>query len=210
MRSKADPSVFWFTAANPPVSSASVRRLLCDSLMSFRRPCCAFCDPNTPVATLGAPDPASSMNSVVRPMRPAWIEGEEVDVRSCRRGDRVANGPADVGWRVHAVELAHRHFQALAEQQHGLSPAPDAGEELAEVAERVEHRERTLLALEIEHADRRRRVVDVGPGFDFVVLPIEPRELPVVVLLEGFDRRRLQPAADELVDWRQSADRGRS
>ena len=65
---------------------------LCDSLMSFRRPCCAFCDPNTPVATLGAPDPASSMNSVVRPMRPARIEGEEVDVRSCRRGDRVANG----------------------------------------------------------------------------------------------------------------------
>ena len=140
------------------------------------------------------------MNSVVMPMRPRGIEGEEVDVRSCRRGDGVPDGAADVGRRVHAVDLAHRHFQALAEQQHGLAPAPDAGEEFAEVAERVEHRERPLLALEIEHADRRRRVGDAGTGIDFVVLPIEPGELAVVVLLERFDGRRLQAAADELVD----------
>ena len=89
------------------------------------------------------------MNSVVMPIRPRGIEREEVDVRSCRRGDGVLDGADDVGRRVDAVDLAHRHLEALAEQQHGLAAAADAGEKLAEIAQRVEHRERTLLALEI-------------------------------------------------------------
>ena len=209
MRSNAEPSVFWLTAANPPVSSASVRRLSCDSLMSFRRPCCAFCDPNTPIATFGRTRSRELDELGRQADEAARIEREEVDVRSCRRGDGIANGAADVGRRVEAVDLAHRHFEALAEQQHGLPAAPDAGEELAEVAERVEHRERTLLALEIEHADGRCRIGDAGARIDFVFLSIEPGELAVVVLLEGFDRRRLQAAADELVDGgeQQIADR---
>ena len=52
--------------------------------------------------------------------------------------------------------------------------------------------------------------VMAASGIDFVVLTIEPVELAVVVLLERFDCGRPQPAADELVDRRPSADCGRS
>ena len=86
--------------------------------------------------------------------QPARIEREEVHVRACRGGDGVLDGAHDVGGGVNAVDLAHRHLEAFAEQQHGLAAAADARQELAEIPQRVEHRQRPLLALEIANIDR--------------------------------------------------------
>ena len=112
------------------------------------------------------------MYSLVMPIRPRGSRAKKLtfDLRGGRDG--VLDGADDVGRRVDAVNLADRHLEAFAEQQHGLPAAAHARQELAEIAQRVEHRQRPLLTLEIAHADRRRRIGDVGARLDFVLLPV--------------------------------------
>ena len=89
------------------------------------------------------------MNSVVMPMRPRGSRAKKLTFDRAAAVIASSNRAADVGRRVQAVDLAQRHFQPLAEQQHGFAAAANACEKLAEVSERVEHRERTLFALQI-------------------------------------------------------------
>ena len=129
MRLNAVLSALVLTAANPPVSSESVRRLSCDSRISASSACCGLRLAKAPIATSGAPEPASSMYSRRHADQAARVEREEVHVGACRGGDGVFDRADDVGGRVDAVDLVHRHLEPFAEEQHGLAPAADAGHE---------------------------------------------------------------------------------
>ncbi len=165
MRLKASVSEFVFTAAMPPVCSASSRRLPCDIISSAMRSVCALNGPageagDGRVRTSGvriAGTAGQFGRAAARHLhelvghadQPARIDRVEVHVGARRHRDRILRRADDVARALPAERVLNGVIDAFAEEQDRLAAAPHRGQELRGEPERVEHADRAESALEI-------------------------------------------------------------